>query len=140
MEVRIQTNAKEVAKRVKKKGKALSDSVKKALSITAQSGVNIILDRTGKGAGFKGGAFEGYNPLYAAFRLAHGRSKTPDLNFTGQMLGSMTTKSTSSQAEIFFSRATESKKAAMNNKTRPFFGFNRKEEKKLGQVFFRALK
>ena len=140
MEVRLQTNAKEVAKRVKKKGKELSDSVKRALSITAQSGVNIILDRTGKGDGYKGGSFKDYNPLYAAFRLSHGRSEKPDLNFTGQMLGSMTTRSSSSQAEIFFSRATESKKAAMNNKKRPFFGLTRREEKKLGKIFFRALK
>jgi hypothetical protein len=28
----------------------------------------------------------------------------------------------------------------MNNKTRPFFGFSGREEKQLGEVFFRALK
>ena len=140
MEVRIETNAKEVAKRVKKKGKALSDSVKKALSITAESGVRIILDRTGKSTGFKGGKFDAYSPLYAAFRADRGRGQTPDLYFTGQMLGSIITRSSSTQAEIFFSRAAASKKAAMNNKNRPFFGFSRKEEQKLGQIFFKALK
>jgi len=34
MQIKINTNAKEIAKRVKKQGKELSDSVKKALSIT----------------------------------------------------------------------------------------------------------
>jgi hypothetical protein len=56
------------------------------------------------------------------------------------MLGSMTARADGRQAEIFFSRATESKKAAMNDKKRPFFGFSQKEEKKLGEIFFRNLK
>ena len=145
MQIKVTTNAKEIAKRVKKQGKELSDSVKKALSITAQAGVNIIQDRTSKGVGYKGGAFKGYSTTgkgggYAAFRAKKGRGSTPDLEFTGQMMSSMTTRANSKQAEIFFTRATESKKAAMNNKTRPFFGFSRREEKTLGEIFFRALK
>ena len=56
------------------------------------------------------------------------------------MLGCYDYKANSKQADIFFSRAAESKKAAMNNKSRPFFGFSRKEEKQLGQVFLRNLK
>ena len=51
------------------------------------------------------------------------------------MLGSMTTKANRKEAKIFFTRATEAKKAAMNNKTRPFFGFSKSEEKQLGKVF-----
>ena len=140
MDIKINTNAKDVAKRIGKKGKELSASVKKALSITAQVGINIIEARTSKGVGFKGGKFKKYTPLYAAFRVSRGRSTNPDLQFTGQMLGSMTSRSSSRQADIFFSRATESKKAAMNNIKRPFFGFNNREEKQLGEVFFRALK
>ena len=140
MEVNIKSNAKEVSKRIGKKGKELSASIKRALSITAQSGINIIEARTSKGVGFKGGRFKGYTPIYAAFRASKGRSNNPDLQFTGQMLGSMTSRANSKQADIFFTRATESKKAAMNNKSRPFFGFSRREEKQLGEVFFRALK
>ena len=140
MQVKIDTNAKAVAKRIGKKGKELSASVKRALSITAQVGINIIEARTSKGVGFKGGKFKKYTPVYAAFRASRGRSTNPDLQFTGQMLGSMTTKANSKQAEIFFSRAAESKKAAMNDKKRPFFGFNSSEEKKLGKIFFKALK
>ena len=140
MEVNIKSNAKEVSKRIGKKGKELSASIKRALSITAQSGINIIEARTSKGVGFKGGKFKDYTPIYAAFRASKGRGNNPDLQFTGQMLGSMTSRASSKQAEIFFTRATESKKAAMNNKSRPFFGFSRKEEKQLGEVFFRALK
>ena len=140
MQVSVKTNAKEVSRRIGKKGKELSASVRRALSITAQAGVGIIEDRTAKGRGFKGGFFKKYNPTYAAFRSKRGRGSTPDLQFTGKMLGSITTKANSKQAVIFFTRASEAKKAAMNNKSKPFFGFNRKEEKQLGQVFFRNLK
>ena len=140
MQVNIKSNAKEISKRVGKKGKELAASVKRALSITAQTGINIIEARTNKGLGFKGGKFKDYTPIYAAFRASKGRGKNPDLQFTRQMLGSMTSKASARQAEIFFTRATEAKKAAMNNKSRPFFGFSDREEKQLGEVFFRALK
>jgi len=140
MEFSVKTNAKEVSKRIGKKGKELSRSVRRALSITAQTGVGIIEGRTAKGKGFKGGGFKKYNPTYAAFRKKKGRGTKPNLEFTGTMLGSMTTKANSKQAQIFFTRGTEADKAAGNNKSRPFFGFSRKEEKQLGQVFFRNLK
>ena len=139
MEVEIDTNLQDIRRRIGKKGDELSASIKQALSITAQVGINIIEARTSKGVGFKG-KFKAYTPIYAAFRQSRGRSAKPDLQFTGQMLGSMTSRTTSKQAEIFFSRATESKKAAMNNIKRPFFGFNDREEKQLAQVFFKALK
>ena len=140
MQVKIKSNSKDVSKRIGKKGKELSASFKRALSITAQAGINIIEDRTSKGVGFKSGDFKDYAPIYAAFRAGKGRSTNPDLEFTGQMLSSMTSKASNTRAEIFFSRAAESKKAAMNNKTRPFFGFNRIVEKELAKVFSRNLK
>ena len=140
MQVKIDTNANDVAKRIGKKGKELSRSFKKALSITAQAGINTILDRTSEGKGFKGGKFKDYTPIYAAFRASRGRGTNPDLQFTGKMLGSMTSRANSKRAEIFFRGAAESKKAAMNNKSRPFFGFNKQEEKQLAKVFFKALK
>ena len=151
MDIKIGSNAKDIARRVGKKGKDLSDSVKLALSRTAQAGVNIIEDRTREGKGIDG-AFRKYSPSYQKAkssgwpktdkRKGFGGDSTGIVNLSvhGTMLGSMTTRANGRQAEIFFTRATESKKAAMNNKTRPFFGFNRKEEKRLGQVFFRNLK
>lgn len=140
MEISVGSNAKEIAKRLGKKGKELSASVKMALSITAQVGVSIIEDRTSQSQGYQDGAFKPYSDAYRLFRSKKKRGTKPDLQFTGQMLGSMTTKANGKQAEIFFSRATESKKAAMNNKTRPFFGFSRKEQQRLSEVFFKALK
>lgn len=140
LEIKVESNAKLVEKRLKKQATELTGSMKKALSITAQHGVNVIEDRTEDSKGYKGGKFKRYTKKYAKFRSSKGRGKKPDLNFSGKMLGSMTTKAKKTEAKIFFTRAAEAKKAGMNNKTRPFFGFSRKEEKQLGKVFFRYLK
>ena len=140
MDINLKTNAKKVEAALKKKGKNVSQSIKRALSITAQEGINIIEQRTADGIGYKGGAFKEYSEKYARFRAARGRGDNVDLQFTGRMLGSMTSKADRREAKIFFTRAEEAKKAAMNNKTRPFFGFNRKEEKQLATVFFRNIK
>ena len=140
MQFSVASNAKSVAGRIKKRGKILSQSVKRALQITAQAGIGIIEERTSKGKGYKGGSFKPYSDVYAAFRNATGRGAVPDLQFTGKMLGRMTSKSNRKQAEIFFTRAAEAKKAAFNDQKRPFFGFSRKERDQLGQVFLKAMK
>ena len=140
MQFSIKTNAKKIEKALKQKGKDVGKSMKRALSITAQEGINIIEARTEDGVGYKGGAFKGYSAKYAKFRRDKGRGKNVDLQFSGRMLGSMTSKADRKKATIFFTRAEEAKKAAMNDKTRPFFGFNRKEEKQLAKTFFRNIK
>ena len=141
MEIKVTSNSRDIAKRVGKKGKELSDSVKRALSVTAQVGLTIIEDRTAKGEQINGQDFAPYSEEYTWFRAKNGRSvSNVDLQFTGKMLASMSVKANSSYATIFFTRAAEAKKAAMNNKTRPFFGFSRGEEERLGKVFFRYLK
>ena len=140
MQINIDTNAAKVEKALKQKGRDIKKSLKRALSITAQQGINIIEDRTEDGVGYKGGAFKGYSEKYAKFRRAKGRGSNVDLQFSGRMLGSMTSKADKKKATIFFTRAEEAKKAAMNNKTRPFFGFNKQEEKQLANIFFRNIK
>ena len=138
--VQINSNAKQVEKRLRKAGKDINQSVKRALSITALEGINIIENRTQRSVGFKGGRFTKYSPKYARFRRQEGRTTKPNLDFSGKMLGSMTSKANNREAKIFFTRAAEAKKAAGNNKLRPFFGFNRSEEKKLSDIFFRNIK
>lgn len=140
MQFKIKTNADKIEKALKRKGKNVKQSLAKALSITAQQGINIIEQRTEDGSGYKGGKFKRYSAKYAKFRKAKGRGSKVDLQFSGRMLGSMTSKSNSRKATIFFTRAEEAKKAAMNNKSRPFFGFSRKERGQLSKVFFRYVK
>ena len=134
-------------------GKAVSEKLKhreKALNRTAILGTNIILDRTAKGEGFDG-KFEPYSAGYAMRKSLgwEGSGQTRgfggdasgmvNLRVSGQMLGSITHKSNQNKAEIFFSRATEAKKAAMNNKLRPFFGFNDAEKDRLVKYFMRQM-
>ena len=140
MEFTVDADFKQASRALKKRGKDLRSSVKKALLITGLKGIEIIEDRTSKGRSYKGSFFKKYNAQYKAYRLSRGRSSKPNLEFTGKMLGSMAVISSSRQAEIYFTRGTESKKAAMNEKKRPFFGFSRSEQKQLGKVFERYLK
>jgi len=140
MKISFKSNAKEVKAKLEKKGKDVGKSVSRALSITAQEGINIIERRTKRSVGFKGGKFTGYSPKYAKFRRFKGRTNRPNLEFSGKMLGAITSRADRKKATIFFTRAAEAKKAAGNNKLRPFFGLNRKEEKKLGDIFFRNIK
>ena len=139
MDYRFEENAEQLLKKLEKKGKDLKQSFKPALSKVALLGINLIEDRTEKGTGYKGGKFKRYSENYAKFRRKKGRGKKVDLQFSGRMLGSMTSKADSRKATIFFTRGEEAKKAAFNDKTRPFFGFNRKDKKRLAKRFIESL-
>jgi len=140
MKLSITSNANKMSMQIKKHGQEVSGSIRKALSITAQSGINIIQERTSKGMGYKDGKFKPYTEEYAAYRVKKGRGTLPNLEFERQMMSSITSKADSEKAVIFFRGAENSRKAAMNEKKRPFFGFSRQEERKLSKIFFRAVK
>lgn len=123
---------------VKRRSRKLLGSTKKALSLTAQKGVEIILDRTEKGVGFKG-KFQPYSKKYFLQKSKKDKTGIVNLMMTGQMLGAMTTKANRKQAEIFFVGREQNKKATFNNIKRPFMGFNKREEKRLAKVFERHL-
>ena len=134
----VSVSPKDLKGLLPKQRKAILKNRKRALLATAVKGSEIILERTAKGIGYKG-AFAEYSDRYAEFRRATGRSTRPDLFYSGSMLGNMTQKANSNQAVIFFSRAAEAKKAAMNNDSRPFMGFDRKESEELSAFFSRKL-
>ncbi len=140
MKLSITSNANKMSMQIKKHGQEVSGSIRKALSITAQSGINIIQERTSKGMGYKDGKFKPYTEQYAAYRVKKGRGTLPNLEFERQMMSSITSRADSEKAVIFFRGAENSRKAAMNEKKRPFFGFSRQEERKLSKIFFRAVK
>jgi phage gpG-like protein len=134
----LRVSPKDLKGLLPKQRKAILKNRKRALLATAVKGSEMILERTAKGIGYKG-AFAEYSDRYAKFRRATGRSTTPDLLYSGKMLGNMTQKANSNQAVIFFSRSAEAKKAAMNNDSRPFMGFDRKESQELSAFFSRKL-
>jgi hypothetical protein len=143
--VKVRFQPKDVSKIPKKMRKELLAKRRLALLKTAQVGVSIIEDRTETGDGYKG-KFEPYTKSYRIWKTkpvnqgGGGHTSTmPNLSLTGFMLGAMITKANPKQAVIFFSNPKDAKKAAMNDKTRPFFGFNRAEKKRLGKAFTRFI-
>lgn len=138
--IRLMTKPKAVEQVTQKPRKEVTKNISKAILKTGLLGQQIIKTRTSKGIGF-GGSFKGYSPQYMAALSAQGKPSSPvDLFNTGQMLRSMQVRRRDrSTAEIYFDNKNAAEKAAMNNKTRPFFGFNRKEEERLGNYFRKQL-
>jgi hypothetical protein len=149
--ISVQANTAKVEIALDNLMKQMPQKVERALTITAQQGINIILDRTEKGRGING-PFARYTPAYAK-RKAEGWPSTKtqrafsgdpsgivNLNVRGEMLASMTSKAKRTTATIFFSRATENNKAYWNSRKRPFFGFNDQEKRTLAKVFQKVFK
>jgi len=149
--ISVKANTAKVELKLDEIMKTMPQKVERALSITAQQGINIILDRTEKGKGING-PFARYTPAYAT-RKANGwpatatqrafsgdPSRIVNLNLRGEMLASMTSKAKGFTASIFFARATENNKAYWNSRKRPFFGFNAQEKRTLGKIFQKAFK
>lgn len=140
MRLEFKFDDKAVMARLRDLEKKTPQKIDTAIKKTALTGINIILERTDKGIGFKR-PFKPYSEKYAKFRAKRGRQIAPvDLNFTGAMLGSMSNRSLGvGRQRLYFLRASEAQKAFHNNKTRPFFGFSAKEKTRLKNVFKRSL-
>jgi hypothetical protein len=137
--IRVSMTPKDPTKITQDLADKIARNKRKALSITAMEGINIIEDRTSKGQGVNG-PFKSYTPQYAAFRAQNKLNTRPDLSFTGQMLSSMTaSRPTSNSVTIFFRGADNARKAAFNNKTREFFSFNKRERGILRNIFRKRL-
>lgn len=140
----IKFNDKALLLSLDRKVKKMPQMIDRALSLTAQQGINIILDRTAAGKGINA-PFQPYNDKYAKFRAQRGRQIAPvDLNFTGRMLASMSTQRIRRGVQrISFNRAEEARKAYFHNVTgagkgrvtRKFFGFNQAEKSRLSKIF-----
>jgi len=134
--LQVTTTPKDLTQVSKKARKSILKGVPRAVLRTGVYGMGIIKERTADGRGYLG-AFRAYSPEYMATLSKEGKPTSPvDLFNTGQMLRSMQTRRKDKRtAEIYFDNKEAAEKAAMNNKSRPFFGFNRKEEKALGEFF-----
>ena len=122
----------------------IPNSTRKALNKTGMFLQSAIKDRTGKGRDFKGRAFRPYSPKYAKQRAKEGRTTTPNLFRSGQMLGNMTARTFSpTKAEIFFRSNLQNIKAFYNDThgvgkakvKREFFSVGKKEEEKAVKIF-----
>lgn len=93
-----------------------------------------MLQRTLSGKGPDGKIFKKYSPRYKKFREEKGRQGFPvNLNFHGDMLNSLTYKSTDKGATLFFMNTSDRNnvknpdKAFYNHQTRNFFALSEEE-------------
>lgn len=116
--------------------------VSKLLENLALQGKAAILQRTAEGRDANENSFKPYSESYKEYRSKKGRpTGTPDLNFTGRMLGGMRTGLTGVRAQIFFARKEEAAKAAghslglgrLKKSKREFFALSHKDIKELDQ-------
>jgi len=131
------TAAKGALNQIKAK---IPNASRKALNKTGMFLQNAIKNRTAKGRDFKGRAFKPYSKAYAEKRKRRNATLKPNLFFKGLMLGNMSFKTFSkTKGQIFFPNTNANKKAFFNDKTRPFFSVNKKEEDKAVKIFTESL-
>jgi hypothetical protein len=163
--VTVKTNSVQLSKEFKNIQKKFPNAIKRALANVSAFQIRNIRTRTEKGISVDGNRFkpysrkpyffnigtEGGTPVYrnfqggyAQFRAFKGRqSSYPDLNFSGRMFSSLTSKITPSKGTLFFRQADANKKAFYHDEAgagkgkvvRPFFSINDAEADKIGQLF-----
>ena len=132
--------------------KDIEQSKAPAMTRTVLAGAQIIEDRTAKGRGINK-VFARYSNTWLRIRQSLGKSSpTVNLEFGYErsgnrwvsrpsMLSALQGKAQSKKLGIiYFTRPDAAKRAAMVNKKRPFFGFNRKEERRLRDVYMSGVK
>ena len=141
MKVEIRFKPADFATTLKRATRFIRNNHEQALNAAALSAIEMIDNRTTSGFDVNGNRFKRYSKAYADYRVEKGRNVYPvDLQFTGRMLNSMRAKKTSYWTRLVFFRGAEnSKKAAMNNKSREFFGLNNKEQSRVADVYFKRL-
>lgn len=114
---------------------------KRALTLAGLKQVENITERTAKGVGLKG-KFKRYSAGYAEFKRSRSLTDSANVNLflTGKMMGDLgVVKATDKFAVVSFNRSAERKKAAANQKVRPFMGITDAEQKQIAEVFKRAV-
>lgn len=134
--LQVTIKPRDLAKIIKQEERDIKRGIDKAIGRVGSLGKQIILKRTKDGEGVDG-PFKPYTPAYMSRLDRQGKPDSPvDLFNTGQMIRSMQVRQANSRtAEIYFDNPTAAKKAAFNDQTRPFFGFNAKEEDRLVALF-----
>ena len=139
--VNIDTKPRDLRKMVQKLGRTFTQNHKRAMRRAAAEGVNRINKRTSLGLDVNEQPFRPYSDAYKGFRASKGRPVDKvKLIFTGRMRGAMTSGLQGQDGLIFFSSRAESRKAAQNNRTRPFFGLNKSDRRAIRDVYFKGLK
>ncbi len=139
MKITIEDNSLQVAKNFEKQVREQPLIVKTALGRTAEFLIGLIKQRTARGKDYQGRSFPAYTNVYKEFRQKAGRqTQFPDLNFSGQMLSSITQKSEPDYAVIYFANKFQNVKAIGNQKKRKFFAIGSQEIQPILNVFMKT--
>ena len=139
--ISIDTKPRDLRKMVDKLGRTFTKNHKRAMRRAAAEGLNRIQKRTSLGLDVHEQPFRPYSEAYKGFRKSKGRETDKvKLIFTGRMRKSMQSGLKGEDGFIFFNSRTESKKAAINNRTREFFGLNKSDTRAIRDVYFKGLK
>ena len=139
--ISIDTKPRDLRKMVDKIGRTFTKNHKRAMRRAAAEGLNRIQKRTSLGLDVHEQPFRPYSEAYKGFRESKGRGVDKvRLIFTGRMRKSMQSGLRGQDGLINFDSRAESKKAAMNNKRRQFFGLNKSDTRAIRDVYFKGLK
>ena len=102
---------------------------KETLLAAGQEVTRLIRKRVSMGKTVTGAAMKPYSAKWLKKRVAAGRGKTPDLTFTGRMMGNLDGAYDSpGKGHVGFTRDIENSKAAGNDNLRPFMGMEQESE------------
>lgn len=144
----VKINDKQVRKKLDQGSALLSPhQTRRILSRVAMLVKINILSRAASGMDSNGRMFAEYAPRSKFFRQRNGRpTDKVDLNFKGHMLGSISTKTTASEATIFFADKTQNDKAFWHHygtkkmPAREFFALSANDIVKIDEIFDRYIK
>ena len=146
-DVKFTANTVEVVKFLKSIETKVPKAIKESLNRVSAYGVKQITEKTQKGELPDGGRLKPYAQSTKKSRLKRGRQVGKvDLTDTGRMFRSLTSKITKSKGTLFFRRQEENKKAFFHDtgtrfmEARPFFAIGRRDEDKIRDIFFKAIK
>lgn len=141
MTVTVKVNSKGVEAYIKRVMKDMPKELDRALYKTAQQGINVIQNRTEKGAGTNG-RFAPYTQDYEKWKSKYVKNwqGLVDLTVSGEMLAAMTaSKPKNHRSRLGFTNREDAAKALGNHRRRRFFELNDKEIDRLGAFFKKEL-
>jgi len=146
-DITITANTVDISKFLERTKQKIPNQIQMALAKASQFGIMRITDKTQQGQLPDGGRLRPYKKSTRKARLRKGRQvDRVDLTDTGRMFRSLTSKITKSKGTLFFRRQEENKKAFFHEtgtrfmQPRPFFAIGRRDEDKIREIFFRAIK
>lgn len=139
--VDIDTKPRDLRKIVDRLGRSFTKNHKRAMRRAAATGLDRIQKRTSLGLDVNEQPFRPYSEAYKGFRASKGRPVDKvRLIFTGRMRKSMQSGLQGKDGLIYFDSRAESRKAAFNNRKRPFFGLNRSDGRAVRDAYFKGLR